>query len=42
MIELVRIIDELEQVLDEMLISGAGTIPLSLFHDIKRNAKSTD
>lgn len=39
MIELVRIIDELEQLLDEMLISGAGTIPLSLFHDIKRECE---
>ena len=35
MIELVHIIDELEQALDEMLVSGAGTIPPSFFQDIK-------
>lgn len=39
MIELVRIIDELEQFLDEMLISGAGTVPLSFFHDMKRECE---
>lgn len=31
MIELVHIIDELEQALDEMLVSGAGTVHPSFF-----------
>ena len=39
MIELIRIIDESEQVLDEMLVSGAGAVPLSFFHDIKRECE---
>ncbi len=39
MIELVRLIDELEQVLDEMLVSGAGTVPPSFFQDIKRECE---
>lgn len=39
MIELVRIIDELEQALDEMLVSGAGTVPPSFFQDIKRKCE---
>lgn len=39
MTEIGRVIDELEQLLDEMLISGAGTIPPSFFSNMKQECE---
>ena len=39
MIEIVRVIDELEQLLDELLISGAAAVPPSFFLDMKQECE---
>ncbi|WP_078410674.1 hypothetical protein [Priestia abyssalis] len=39
MIEILRVIDELEEVLDELLSSGAGALPPSFFLEMKRECE---
>lgn len=39
MVEILRVIDELEQLLDELLISGAGAVSSSFFLEMKRECE---
>ncbi|MDQ0243211.1 hypothetical protein J2S09_000747 [Bacillus fengqiuensis] len=39
MIEILCVIDELEQLLDELLISGASTLPPSFFQEMKQECE---
>lgn len=39
MIEILRVINELEELLDELLISGASTVPPAFFQEMKQECE---